>query len=352
MSMTDVQGPIILPSNLTISAHQSLLIDAADEQASYVFRVPSGTSGSITGFGFVTNTVTTGATVDCRLETVSTSDGNPTGTLWGTNTNGSKVINSTDDNTTLEVTLTSPATVAEGDLMAATIVNPAVSPGSINIARINSVINSQSSYSSLYTGTWNKQANTSGCFYLIDSDGLRICPAGAVSASSTSASNISSSSTPDEFGLYFKLPFKCRVKGAYVAMTPTAGVTFDLKLYDASDTVLTSEPFDTDQLSSNVLNVSNLEFSTPYVTEANTYYRLTIVNATTTNLVTRYYNFLGTDQHSAMPLGLDFIWTERTDGGAWTDRDTRRPVWGLLIDQVDDGTGSGGGSTYIYNILE
>ena len=59
--------------------------EAANEQAAGVFQAPF--TGTIDKVIFATGTVATGGTVDVRLETVSIANGDPTGTLLGTNSN-------------------------------------------------------------------------------------------------------------------------------------------------------------------------------------------------------------------------------------------------------------------------
>ena len=65
-----------------------MLLNAASEEAAGVLYAPK--TGTISKIGFLTGTVTTGDTVDARMETVSAANGDPTGTLLGTNSNGSQ----------------------------------------------------------------------------------------------------------------------------------------------------------------------------------------------------------------------------------------------------------------------
>src|SRR3990172_8330277 len=135
------------------ATHQSLLLDAADEKAAFIFRAPK--AGDITEVVFLTGTVTTGAIVDVRIETVSLTNGDPTGTLWGTTTNGAVVIANTDDNVFKTATLTLAATVAKGDLLSVVIVNPTVSPGNLNV--VTSLDHSAGfPYRDLFTTVWTK----------------------------------------------------------------------------------------------------------------------------------------------------------------------------------------------------
>lgn len=64
------------------------LLDANGEKAALVFAATA--AKAIRKIHFRTGTVTTGDTVDCRVETVDTAaNGDPTGTLHTTNSNGS-----------------------------------------------------------------------------------------------------------------------------------------------------------------------------------------------------------------------------------------------------------------------
>src|SRR3990167_3397480 len=99
------------------------VIDAAAEKVAIV--VAASTAKDIHKVHVRTGTVTTGDTVDVRIETVdSATTGDPTGTLWQTNTNGALVIADGDDSVWKSVTLTADATsLVIGDVYAVVIVN-------------------------------------------------------------------------------------------------------------------------------------------------------------------------------------------------------------------------------------
>src|SRR5688572_2287311 len=73
----------------------SLTLDASGEKIGWVLQAAA--TGAIDAIWFRTGTVTTGDTVDVRIETVDPSTGLPTGTLWSANTNVSVVIANGDD---------------------------------------------------------------------------------------------------------------------------------------------------------------------------------------------------------------------------------------------------------------
>jgi hypothetical protein len=79
-------------------------------------------------------------------------------------------------------------------------------------------------------------------------------------------------------------------------------------------------------------------------------YRL-IFKPTTTSHVTLYHYDVPSNAHfAAAEVGIGWYYTQRTDGGSWTDTDTKRPLMGLLFDGVDV-SGGGGGSRFAYAFM-
>jgi hypothetical protein len=136
-----VPTPWGLPSGGTTFDVVPIFVNAGEY--AYIFRAPK--TGTITKVGFRTVTVITGATVDVRLETVSATDGHPTGSLVGTNANASQVIADTNDNVFFTVTLTAGASVTAGDVLAVVVVAPAtgslqeIGPGGFSFELAESV---------------------------------------------------------------------------------------------------------------------------------------------------------------------------------------------------------------------
>lgn len=312
---------------------RDMLIDAADEEAAGVFR--AGKTGTINKVGFLTGTVTTGATVDVRLETVSLTDGDPTGTLLGTNSNGSQVIDDADDATWFLTALTTGVAVTKGDLFAATIVNPSSSFGNMNIRRTR-YDQAFFGYSDLFTGTWAKSVEQP-CFAFEYSDGSYVVTYGAFPADSMPGPLFNSSDTPDERGLKFKLPFSVRVTGAWVMID--ADENADIVLYDSDDTALETVSIDKDVRQATGLNLFLLHFSGTQELTANVFRRLVVKPTTTTDVQLREFTVDAAAIMDSFDGGQDFHLTTRTDAGSWTDTTTRRPVMGLICDGVGGASG-------------
>ncbi|MFQ5804771.1 MAG: hypothetical protein ACE5JQ_17920, partial [Candidatus Methylomirabilales bacterium] len=315
---------------------QNMLIDASTEKAAGVFRAPK--TGTISKVGFLTGTVTTGATVDVRLETVDLANGDPSGTLLGTNSNGSQVIADTDDNTWFTTTLTTGVAVTKGDLLAVVIAN--AGSGNMNIRNVR--YDFTGGYSDLFTAAWVKDNDSPG-FGLEYSDGSyayspHVWPVSGL----TSNLNFNSSSTPDERGLIFQLPFPFRVTGCW--LTVDLDNAADVVLYDSDgSTALETLSLDPDVRMDTAQRIFLLTFAGTQSLSANTNYRLVLKPTTTSNIRVSFFSVDAAAVMDALEGGQNFQYTERTDAGAWTETATDRPFVGLICDGFDDGVGGGGG---------
>ena len=327
-----------IPSSISGAAgHASLLLDAADEKVAFIFRAPK--AGDITKVVFLTGAVTTGAIVDVRIETVSLTTGDPTGTLWGTTTNGAVVIANADDNVFKTATLTLAATVAKGDLLAVVIVNPSVLPGNLNV-QSSSDHNSGYPYRDLFTTVWTK-GNRPLIIGIEYSGGSYDVVQGTILASYTSTT-YNNGSTPDERGLIFQLPFPCSVRGAWVWVDLDGDA--DIVLYDSDGTsVLTSVSLDTNVRESAIPDLFIVEFSTSINLSKTTNYRLSLKPTSVTDVVLQEFTVSTAAAMDSNSGGQNFHLTTRTDAGSWSQTTTQRPLMGLLLSSFDDAVSASGG---------
>lgn len=213
MALQTIPGFIPIPRHY---AHlptglSNMLIDAADEEAAAVFYV--GKTGTISKVGFLTGTVTTGATVKAALKTVDLANGDPTGTLLAVGSEVSVVIADADDDKWFLETLDTAVAVTKGDLIAMSIINPSASFGNINIRNLR-FDRTDFPYQDLFTGTWTK-GDRKPCFALEYSDGSYAVQLGLWPVTSTPTPTFNNGTTPDERGLKFRLPFPVRVTGVW-----------------------------------------------------------------------------------------------------------------------------------------
>lgn len=136
-----------------------------------------------------------------------------------------------------------------------------------------------------------------------------------------------SGSTPDEIGIKFSLPFPLRVSGAWARLEVLNPC--DIVLYDSDGVgVLNTLSIDPD-----------IRFASPdhgfwlwpqsINLNANESYRIVVKPTTGAPVNLRYFTVPGLAYMGAIPGGTDFVWTSRTNGGAWSDDTVKRPFMGL-----------------------
>lgn len=344
MAYVSVSSPLEWPYGLMDRAALTAIsgtMDAAGEYFSAITVAPK--TGNIHKIGFGTGTVTSAQTLDARIETVDGS-GNASGTLFGTNTNGSQA--SPASNTWYWVTLTADAAVTMGDVFAIAI-KWAGSAGSlvINYSLRGTHISAAGGmpYSGGNTGSTFKDANNAPALAIEYSDGTRTHCGTFPYSSTTVSQNINTGTTPDEAGALFQVPFACKVNGALVKASASA-TTFAVKLYDADgSTVLASKTAIDSEWESGAGGARRVLFSSEITLAAATSYRLTILPEAATNVTVYSVTVDSAGTLEAWPGGANFYWTQRTDGGAWTDTNTKIPQVALLISSLADGASSGGG---------
>jgi hypothetical protein len=340
MALTSIGGRLYLPfvpgaliNGLSIGT--TVAITGAGHKAALVFQAPK--TGTIDRVYFRTGTVTTGDTVDVRIETVDGS-GNPSGTLQAANTNGACVIADGDDNVVKYADLTAAASVTRGDILAVVIVNGAV-PGSMVISNPTVAIGSLP-YSNVYGGaSWTKY-NVALCAALrYDAAGVKsfdqlgyVIPIKAVNMLS-----LSTSTTPDEVGNIITLP-KCRVTGWWAIMTASGARDYDIIFYSGTTALLTKS-YDSD-VTGATGNLHNRygEFASTYEAAVGQY-RIVLKPTTTSTISIQEITIEDAAIMGALSMGTGCHKTERTDAGAFSETTTSRVMIGVEIDQLDDGVG-------------
>ena len=146
-------------------------------------------------------------------------------------------------------------------------------------------------------------------------------------------------STPDERGLFFSVTVSTRIAGMWFRGDNTAAL--DVVLYDSGGSALVTVSVDTAVDSA----TGGLNFLVPFpptTLTANATYRLVVKPTSGSNVTLYDFDVPGNAYLSAVEGGIGWYYTERTDAGAWTDTNTKRPWMGILIDGVDVSSSSGG----------
>lgn len=314
------------------------LIDASGEKVAVVASATA--AKSIRTIHFRTGTVTTGDTLDCRVETVdNAANGDPTGTLWATNTNGSCVVASSDDNVWKSATLTADATLAIGDVFAIVIVNGG-GGGNLNIAGFADSA-PLFPYGDHFTSAWAK-VGAPPLIVAEYSDGSFEPIYGiADSGGPITTTTYNSGSTTNRRGNIFQLAFPSRAKGCWAWVD--ADGDFTVKVYDSAGTsvLATTATINNFQRLSNAGRIAFYPFLASVSLSAGTNYRIAVVPGTVTNLSTYEFDVPAAGMLDMFPGGQSCHASVFTSS-AWVETTTRRGYLGLFLDGFDDGASAGG----------
>ena len=355
-TVAHAQSRLYVPGMLETNfmSYNTYAINASGDKVAYVFRVPEALDGlSITQVAYGLGTVTTPDTIDVRLETVSATDGLPTGTLATANANASVDITGLS-NTFNWATLTAGHTATADEVLAIVVLNGSA-PGDFLVrapAALNGALQWRNVLTSYLcdgtTGTYSK-VNVRLWNGGINASGTKVPIAGMAPFADGTAliSSASWSTANDKRGMRFKLPFPFQVVGLELYTTSAVG-NITVKVFDSDDsTVLVTQTIDIDQLAA-TFGSRGCAFSSPVSCAANTSYRVTI-EPDGSNAINYYY--WTAESNGDLDLasgGKEFYFTTATvasptGSGSWTDTTTRRPMFSLIANAFDDGVGGGGG---------
>ena len=344
------------------------VLDAAEEHVAGVLRIPA--SGTLLKVGWrVISVSSPSLSIKVSLETVAASVGVPVATtdagksLYAANAQSAELTSFSAGIRYDAINGASPETgisVTKGDLISVVLRCTAYSSGSVNVGQDtgSSLFPFPSSgptvpYEYYYFGGTGAIANRIPAFILEYSTGFVL---GSTFASPTPASTAVSwvsTDNPDRRGAKFQIPFGCKLAGTWIVVD--SDQDYQVILYNADEySVFSGFPITVTgtQRGENTADWQFIEFPTEPTLFANTVYRLVFLPTTTTpNLISQYIT--PTDDGAvlgitAMPGGANFVYT--TFNGApssgshtWTDDATKRPGMLLVISEIDQPSGGGGG---------
>lgn len=322
----------------------TLTIDGADESVNAATQIPI--DGTLTHIVFHTGTVTTGATIEGKISTVSSS-GRPTTTDLYTNSNGTLVVNSSDDNVPLEIPINggTGVTVTGGDPCFIRIKNPNSSPGTMQIV-CAAGNDTKTPYGTATFPTGYADLTTPGTYAWsnLPNIALRYTTTGLVSPNRFGMIGLfgsdayNSTSTPDERGNRFIAPMTMRATGAVVGLLWSSAGNFRVMLRNSSGTELASTPeIDGDILTGDT--ASFYQFSDPVTLTSGSEYWITLMPTTSTNVTlykatTTSTNYMVTGGQPDTTYGVTL-----TNGAFAAYQTTTRCYISPIIDQIDVGAG-------------
>lgn len=310
--------------------YTTLVIDAAGETVGFIVRAPK--AGTISKIAYRVVGVTTPGNADVRLETVDLATGDPSGTLWAANTNATQAISTA--NIAYTTTLTAGAVVAQGNLLAVSIVN---ATGNYQIAAVTNTMRGDGGfpYADHYTGAWTKQIfqPVVACEY---NDGSYAPMLGTLPPGINNTVTYNTGTTPDEGGMLFTAPVGFRVCGWYAAADFDGDC--EIVLYDSNNNVLATCALDKDVRSNTAAGTLVGRFSSQITLTAGASYRLIIKPTTATSLTFYFLDVASAALMDCFSAGSSWLYTSRTDAGAWSETTTRFLPMGLMCDGIDAGT--------------
>lgn len=325
-------------------ASTGFVIDAASEKAGLSMQAPK--TGNINKLGFYVAAHTSGATLDCRVETLSATTGLPSGTLFATNTSGTAVTTAIG---WYESTLTASAAVTKGDRIGLVVAQPSSSPGNCAIGDLVNYYGSTSIHSfpfgGNYVSSWAAAQRRPLIFAGYDDSTWGYCPQNMPITAVTTLS-LNTGSTPDEAANRFDVAAPCRVVGARLFLNGAGDSRdFTIVIYDSGSSVVATETFDSGQMGVNGVYWVDYFFDAAVDLSAGTY-RLAVKPTTASNNQVVYVTMpSSTGIRTAMPGGSNVYYSARSDAGAWTDTTTQYLIAAPLVSGFDDGAGGGGGDT-------
>lgn len=320
-------------------------VSAANAGWGIVFRAPK--AGTLVRVGFYVQAVTTGATVNVAFQNVDAS-----GLPNGVNAGGSSP-------TTVSVTaagwyeanFTTGATVTAGQKIAAVVTQPAT-PGSMTDGRLANVVQLpiiEPYYVLNSAGSaWSKPNTGVTPLFAIGystSDYIHLTNASPFNA--VTSTSVNTGAAVRRWGARFQVPFSCRAVGAAFWTTAQFPPDGSLVLYNDAGTALATATFTSAAAAQpSAGNGYDLYFDsgTQVTLSVAAYYRLAFTATSATSQGCYDGTVNSTGLLSALPGGPLFSLTTY-NGTAWDDTQTTRYPFGLslMIDQLSDGAGGGGG---------
>jgi len=340
-------------------------IDATNEKTAIIGHVywsdhGSKTMDSTSKIHFRTATVTfADASTNLRvgLQDVSTTSGppmQPDGTfdvyrdLPGNN--GSELTSATDNTVTSVALSTSGSkTVNHGDLIAV-VFDMTARAGSDTLTLGGLLFDDRNitpgSYTNL-TGTWAVNAGTvMGQVMLEAADGTFGIISGIPYFSGGSAYDFASTSNPDEIGLIFQVPFKCKIDGAViVGIGNNAAADATMRLYSTPTGTPTEMASYTiyGERSNNATDdrLMRISFSNEYELMPNTDYCIAIEAIGASNFSLGYITLADANHRDANGYNNCRKGYRTNGSGAFSETTTEIPLMAVNISRIDDGLGGG-----------
>lgn len=370
MALQSVKGFISFPPETGMGwagynpgTFNTFTLDAATEKVAYIFVVPTaGGNLTVTDVVFRVGGYSSTGNLDVRIETVGT-DGNPTGTLAGTNTNLSISVSSDGIKT---ATLTASASLTAGTAYAVVF---AYSSGNYGIATWNAeagnrnpLLGGHVTYLRFYTAAaWsNGSTHMSSAPIMalkLSGGGYANIP-GLNAFSAINRTTFNNTTTVRKRGAAITPRFAGTVCGWSMWAGGIISSDFSVELRSTAGSLLATYSADKDYgnfyggAGVNYGAFTRGYFAATYDVTAGTTYDLLLVPGSATNMAVNVASIINTGETNsiqALPGQADNIQVEIDNASSRTTDNTKWPLMSLLFSHLDDGAGGGGGNVVMLN---
>lgn len=346
MTAISLRRPLLFPAFFQAIENNpatatDVTLDAAGEYVAYAFQATQDMT--ISHVVWRNGAATGSPTAEIRIETLA-ADGTPSGTLWAANTNvttGTLIANTTNLSA-----LTASASITRGQFFAVMI---KYASGTSFVVQLMTRINISTSQVPWKITNVSGAAAKSAMSYLpiigFGSGAATFYPLSRGLPTSIYTANAFNNTNSAAQGLRFKVPMDCRLIGARIFHSTQVG-DYNLVCYDDAGTELSSSStaIDGNYGAESATAFYDRYFDNVVNLSKDTWYRVAVEPSSTTNSQISTLTFDSADYLGASPWpGANGHYTARASG-TWTDTATDQlPLIELLLDQVDDGAGAGGG---------
>lgn len=336
------------------TSYTALALSAAAHKVACILYVPK--TGTLDGVGFRLGTVAVGDTLKVSFQDVDAATGDADGTAdqYRTVTIGDADDNEWIDHSTVPSLglMTHNGTdggtkrsVTAGQKLCVVFEFNSYVAGNLSINGITAAANRGFSIGTnrvrLFTSAWAGQSAVMPCLALRYSDGTYAYLDGVwPAATMTSLTFNSGTVAQDEVGLRFSYPFRAEINGVWFFAN---SITTDMQivLYASDGSQWEALTIDKDEVSTSGI-ACYARFASEYLIEPGVFYRI-VYKPGTNNCVAPYSTFNSTDIMAQISGGANCHWTQRADGGVWSEQTTWRPYLGPVISKLGDETAGGGG---------
>lgn len=362
MALITLPSPIQWPGNATGSTYSATFATSATLTSATVHYVTYVLTAredmTINHVMFRTGTVSgTTPVIEARIETVDAT-GFPSGTLWnsGTTNDCNGLSASLASNTAYLVALTGAAVIPRGSVFAVKLLLASGTTPSVVLQEITGYIpvgTANVPYRVINTGTPTKGSLNAAQVAAVGSSSTTFYQVqGLLPATVAAVQVFSNVVAGTRRGMVFTVPYACRAIGLRLCCGNQTG-NYNAMLTDNSGTELSScsVAVDGDTAATGSSGVQHIYFDNPVSLSTGVTYRVVQEPTSASNTAWAYMTMPSSIYKTCYPGSTHCSAFTYTTASGYVDDAVTVPLIDIIIDQIDDGTGSGGGGGGVIGVI-